>query len=109
MPPEMADNAPTMPAAASKMEICVPIASLAMPGEDENMNAPGMGDPVQLMAEGTVSRIEGDNAYVSLKSINGKPLDDESAETTNTPESDESGDEEYAQLQQQAAQMPQRM
>lgn len=109
MPPNDDAIAPSSPASASEMEMCVPVASLAMPGEDDKLNNPGVGDPVQMMAEGTVSRIEGENAYVSVKSVNGKPVDSEGAMTTNTPESDESGDNEFAALQQQASQMPQRM
>jgi len=115
MPPDMMPKTdttmpnaePTMPKAASGMEMCVPLSSLAMPGEDEKMNTPDVGDPIQLQVEGTLTRIEGENAYVSPKSVNGKPVSEEGAKVTNTPDSDENGDNEFAQLQSEAAQQPQ--
>lgn len=97
---------PTMPAKASGEEICVPLASLAMPGEDEKLENPAEGDPVQCQIEGKVSRVEGDNAYVKIESVNGKPVDAESAKTKSTPEqADYNGDNEFAQLQSEAAGM----
>ena len=90
----------------SGMEIPVPLDSLSMPGEDDKMNAPAIGDPVQVQAEGTVTKIEGQIAFVSFKSINGKPIDSEAAKTTNTPEADESGANEFAQLQSEASKQP---
>lgn len=97
-------QAPTMPAGASEsagnMEVPVPLEALAMPGEDDKLENPAVGDPVQLMAEGTVTRIEGDKAFVSIKSVNGKPLSAEAAQTTNAP--DQNGDNEFAQLQSMA-------
>ena len=87
------------------MEIPVPLESLAMPGEDQKMNTPSIGDPVQVQAEGTVVRIEGQTAFVSFKSINGNPVDDESAKTTNTPgEEDGDNDAEFSQLQSESGQ-----
>jgi hypothetical protein len=104
MPPE----APTMPASAPEasegMEVPVPLDALAMPGEDEKMNSPSIGDPVQLQAEGKVTRIEGEMAFVSIKSVNGKPVTAEGAKTTNTPGQDENGDNEFAQLRSEAGQ-----
>ena len=110
-PPEaMADPSTPKPAAPTGgNEFPVPLSALAMPGEDEKMNAPGLGDPVQLQAEGTVTRIEGETAFVSVKTVNGQPLTAEAAKTANTPNADENGDNEFAQLQSEAANMPQRM
>ena len=106
---EEGSDIPPVPQAkpeAAGMEICVPIDSLAMPGQDEKMNNPGVGDPVQAQVEGTVSRIEGESAYVSVKTVNGKPVTPEAAKTSNTPGADENGDNEFAQLQSDAAQQP---
>jgi poly(3-hydroxybutyrate) depolymerase len=104
----MAAAAPQIAAGASEpsggMEVPVPLDALAMPGEDDKMNAPSVGDPVQLQAEGTVTRVEGDTAFVSIKSVNGKPVTPEGAKTTNTLGEDENGDNEFAQLRSEAGQ-----
>ena len=55
-------------------EVCVPLASLAMPDEKEAMEDPAVGDAVQFNAEGKVSRIEGGNAYVKLSAVNGQEM-----------------------------------
>ena len=86
------------------MEVCVPLSSLSMPGEDDKMQAPGVGDPVQFQAEGKVSRVEGENAYVSVEAINGKPVDEESSMTKNTPGmAGEKEDADFAQLRSEAS------
>jgi len=55
-------------------EDCVPLSALNMPDESEQMTSPEVGDQVQYTVEGKVSRIEGDQAYVSRTSINGEPM-----------------------------------
>jgi hypothetical protein len=70
------DGGPPAAAPAAPMggnEDCIPLAALNMPDDQEQMQAPGQGDKVQYTIEGTVSRIEGDNAYVTRESINGQP------------------------------------
>ena len=108
--PAMASGSPVGASEeAGAMEVPVPVEALAMPGEDLKMNNPDVGDPVQLQAEGKVTRIEGETAFVSIKSVNGKPVTAQGAKTTNTPNADENGDNEYAALQNEAAAQPQRM
>lgn len=82
-------------------EDCVPISALSQPGEDDQMNPPAQGDLVQYQKEGTVTRIEGENAYVKVNSVNGKPVSAEAAKTKDTPEQDDN--REFAQLQEEAA------
>lgn len=82
-------------------EDCVPVSALAQPGEDEQMNPPGIGDVVQYQKEGKVTRIEGDNAYVKVQAVNGKPVTAEDAKTKDTPEMNSNN--EFAQLQEAAA------
>lgn len=106
MPPDASTMTVGKPEQAGGMEVPVPVDALAMPGEDDKMNAPAVGDPVQLQAEGKVTRIEGELAYVQIKSVNGKPVSAEGAKTTNTPGADENGDNEFAQLRSEAAQQP---
>lgn len=55
-------------------EDCVSLSALAMPGDDEQMAAPELGDKVQYTVEGTISRIEGDNAYITREAVNGEPV-----------------------------------
>jgi hypothetical protein len=55
-----------------------------MDGEDKTSVAPEVGDSVDGTFTGTVTRIEGDNAYITVETVNDQPLPD-SAE----PEPDE--------------------
>ena len=109
IPPQPSTMAQDAPKTSEGMEVPVPLEALAMPGEDEKLENPAVGDPVQLQAEGKVTRIEGETAFVSIKSVNGKPVTAEGAKTTNTPTEDENGDNEFAQLQTEAAAQPGRM
>ena len=81
-------------------EDCVPLTALASPGEDEMMTNPSEGDLVQYQKEGKVTRIEGDNAYVKVNSVNGKPMTMKDAVTKDTP--DQQGDAELASLKEAA-------
>jgi len=84
----------------SDNEICVDLQALAMPDEKDQMQPPAVGDKVQANVEGTVSRIEGDKAYVTMEAVNGQKV----AENTTTP----TDGEEEANLQQMAASQPDR-
>jgi len=88
---------------AVSAEVCVPVSSLSSPGEDDQMTSPAQGDMVQFQTEGKISRVEGDNAYVTVTSVNGKPISDEGAMTKSTPE--DSSMDEFAQLKSEAAGM----
>lgn len=57
-------------------EICIPVAAVALPGVGDQMGAvnPAPGDPVEFQATGTVTRIEGGNAYVKMDTANGQPI-----------------------------------
>jgi hypothetical protein len=92
----------TAPAAPMKKpmgpQIRVPLKSLAMPGEDDHMNNPEIGDTVEFHGQGKVSGIEGDNALVSLDTVNGDPVTAEAAAVNDTPEADE-----FEQLRQESA------
>lgn len=57
-------------------EVCIPVAAIALPGGSDQMGAvnPEPGDPVDFQATGTVTRIEGGNAYVKLDTANGQPV-----------------------------------
>ena len=91
---------PPKPDSMAAGEVCVPISSLASPGEDDQLQNPAIGDLVQFQTEGKVTRIDGENAYVKPDSINGKPVTAADAATTNPPE--QNNDAEFAQLQQGA-------
>lgn len=99
------DDAMMKPEQPSGMEIPVPLSSVAMPGEDDKMQSPEQGDPVQFQVEGKISRIEGDTAFVAVESVNGKPVDEMAAKTKSTPEDMGKGeDAEFAQLRSEAQQ-----
>lgn len=69
-------------------EDCVPLAALAMPDSEsgDQMTNPEVGDKVNYQIQGTVTRIEGENAYVKRESVNGQPVDEESGEEEPSPE-----------------------
>lgn len=73
---------PATPTEPDGDEICVPVKSLAMPDESEQMQAPEVGDAVSFTVDGKVTRIEGDQAYVKPESVNGEALPPPQAEPT---------------------------
>lgn len=86
---------------------CVPLSALQMPDESEQMQAPEVGDKVQYTVEGTVARIDGDEAYVDRDTINGQPFDNKGPGDQNPAQSDQDsqdGDQGagYGDLQQMA-------
>lgn len=81
-------------------EDCVPLNTLSSPGENDEMTNPSVGDLVQYQKEGKVTRIEGDNAYVKVNSVNGKPLTAEDAKTKDTP--GQENEAEFASLKEAA-------
>jgi hypothetical protein len=98
MPDEMA--APDLGAMASN-EICVDLQSLAMPdGETEQMNPPAVGDKVQAAIDGTVTRIEGDKAYLKMDAVNGQEVKENAPGSTD--------EQEQTSLEQMASGMPDR-
>ena len=58
-------------------EVCIDLASLAMPDDQDQMQPPEVGDKVQASIEGEVSRIVGGKAYVTMTSVNGNPVEAE--------------------------------
>ena len=86
--------------AGNAQEFCVPLATLSMPGEGDQMTPPEVGDVVTASVEGKVTKIDGDNAYVKPTSINGKPIDE--PEAPGTPEEADASD--LASLQDAAKQ-----
>ena len=97
-------DGPTMmpkPGAMPSSEVCVPLSALASPGEDDQLQTPAVGDLAQFQSEGKISRIEGDNAYVTVESVNGKPLTAADAATHDTPEQDTNA--QFEQLQSEAS------
>lgn len=97
--PDAEMDAPEVAAAESEPmgggEDCIPTDALAMPDEKEQMQPPEVGDEVNYQVTGTVTRIEGDNAYVKRKTVNGQEV-----------AAPESPKDEYAELESAAAQQP---
>jgi len=80
---------------AGGMEICVPLDSLKTPNENDQLETPEVGDQPVLTVEGTITRIEGNNAYIKPSAVNGQKI-----EQKETPMDEES------QLRDMAAQQP---
>lgn len=67
-------------------EIPVPLDALSQPNEQEQMEAPEQGDSGTMQVEFTVSRIEGETAFIRPTAINGKPIEGSAQEeATETP------------------------
>lgn len=81
-------------------EIPIPLAALSQPDDQEQMQTPKQGDSVDFQVTATVSRIDGETAYVLPQAVNGQPLDDEEGEQAPDPDVQEESD-----LRQQAGQM----
>lgn len=75
----------------------VPLAALAVPGEDDSTSQPVPGDRVSYQVDGVVESVNGDQAEVRPSAINGNPVGE--------PESAEAPDEGREQLMAQAGQM----
>lgn len=73
-------------------EIPIPLAALSQPDDQEQMQTPKQGDSVDFQVTATVSRIEGDCAYVVPSAVNGQPLGDEGDEQTPDPDVQEESD-----------------
>lgn len=74
----MSEGGPIPPALSmspAPMEDSVSLAALAMPNEGEQLETPQIGDRVSYQVEGTISRIEGDRAFVAKEAVNGQPVD----------------------------------
>lgn len=70
---EGSDLPPTPAMPPAKMEDCVSLQALAMPDEGERLETPAVGDRVSYQVEGTITRIEGDKAYIAKEAVNGQP------------------------------------
>jgi len=93
IPDEGAEPAP-MPAmpTAQAGEVAVPLKSLAQPDDKEQVQTPAEGDAVTFTVDATVTRIEGETAYVKVSAVNGNPIDDEAAEPAPDNEMQEGAD-----------------
>jgi len=100
--PEDANEAAEPGEAAPVGELCVPTQALAMPDEQDQLATPEPGDVVTLQVEGKVSRVEGDNAYVTPSSVNGQPIGEKKPAEPVAPEQQDQAD--YSQLQDMAQQ-----
>lgn len=74
----------------SEGEVCVPLKSLVQPDEKNQMQTPAVGDSGTMTVDYIVTRIEGDNAYVTPNAVNGTSLDDNEDEP-DTDDADSGG------------------
>jgi hypothetical protein len=97
-PPELS-GAPAA-VAVTKTQV-LPVSALAMPDEAEQMEPPKVGDAVNFQVDGKVTAVDGNNATVTIASVNGQAIgeaEDDKAESGNEAESLEG-------LQKQAGEM----
>lgn len=89
---EGSDIPPMMPPTAAPGELAVPLKALAQPDDAEQVNPPAQGDPVTFTVDATVTRIDGEMAYIKATAINGVELEDEAAEPAGLPDEQEGAD-----------------
>ena len=73
-------------------EQCLPLSMLAQPDEQDQMQTPSVGDTGSMTVDYTVTRIEGDNAYVKPTAVNGQPIPEEARQPTPEDEDQAEGD-----------------
>ncbi len=78
---------PGVAGGAPVMEDCVPLAALAATDESNSVETPVVGDRVSYSVDGTISRIEGDQAYITKESVNGQEIKADSAPEAAAPDS----------------------
>lgn len=78
-----------------KSEICMPAGALAKSGGESEPTTPQVGDQVECTVGGTISRVEGDNVYLTPETVNGEPVMDGGAES-GEPDGDENMDQTVA-------------
>jgi hypothetical protein len=67
------DTAAATPPKGNGYVVTIPLLTLAT-NDGTSAVSPAVGDSVEIQASGTVKSIEGDNAKISIESINGNPL-----------------------------------
>lgn len=90
IPPDPAGDPAMMPSPEAEPggggnELCIPLSALTVQDESGDV-APEMGQPISGNVEGTISRIEGDMAYITPTKFNGTDIP---KETEAPQESDE--------------------
>lgn len=73
-------------------EICVPLKSLALPSEGTGDVSPAVGDEVDVQGTATVTRVEGDKAYLTIKTVNGEAVSADEGEPGEKSMDAEEGD-----------------
>ncbi len=88
-------------------EDCVSLSALAMPDPDngDQMAPPQVGDRVTYTVEGTVTRVDGEEAYVKRETINGQPVEPSPDDSGAPGDQDQADQDEREQLGDMAGQM----
>ncbi len=80
-------NAAPDDSSGGSAELCASLESLEVGGV-----APSEGDSVSCKVEGTVSRIDGDNAYIEPEKVNGQDVPSDMKDSSEEESSDPAGD-----------------
>jgi hypothetical protein len=76
-------------------QICVPLKALAVGGADDGTPGgapvpPAVGDDVSdVTITGKVARVDGDNAYVDVETVNGEPVPESGEDKSGEPDQDD--------------------
>lgn len=76
----------------NQSEICLPLKALGLPSEGGGDVAPAVGDEVDISGTARVTRIDGENAYLSPSTINGESV------SSSAPAKAKSLDEEETEM-----------
>lgn len=85
------------------MEMCVPISAVSTQDGSDSLVAPEVDDEVQMDVVGKVTRIEGENAYITPTKVNGEEISND--ESDSNPQENES--DKMRSMAMQADQMEQ--
>ncbi len=69
-------------------EVCVPLKALAQPDDGDTLHTPEVGDSGTMQVDFTVSRVDGENAYLKPMAVNGVPVGKEAKQDEQAPEED---------------------
>lgn len=85
MPDDSLPNPPPPEQSGGQGELCASLESLKVGGV-----APSEGDSVSCKVEGTLSRIEGDSAYIEPAKVNGQDIPSDMDDQEESPDSEKS-------------------
>ncbi len=75
-------------------EVCVPLAALSQPDDKDTLQTPKVGDSGTMTVDFTVTKIDGDNAYVKPSAVNGTAVGEDAGSAEDSTQADDVGSPE---------------